>query len=58
MSNSNNEQSIAGKAFDETVEVIKLKRHPIDAAQNVKRHAEKLERKEKKSWINFVIFLR
>ena len=49
MSNSNNEQSIAGKAFDETVEVIKLKRHPIDAAQNVKRHAEKLERKEKKS---------
>lgn len=58
MSNSNNEQSIAGKAFDETVEVIKLKRNPIDAAQNVKRHAEKLERKEKKSWINFVIFLR
>lgn len=41
-------KKVASKGFDEAYNVARHGKNPLDAAQDVKKHAEKVENKNKK----------
>lgn len=43
-----NFKKMANKGFDEATDVIKKRKSPIDAADNVKKYGEKLEKQVKR----------